>query len=396
MKTSGQRLAYLFDSYYKKTATPQEREELFASINAGAGDDELSEAIRQAWDELHLDTPPLFSGSKTESILSNILNAPEAAPKTRKPRFLWKRFTAAAAVLVVLSYGVYQYLQPDKIAENKTTKVKPLQHDALPGGNKALLTLADGKTIILDNANNGTLAKQGTTIIDKKANGQLVYNMANTTDANAPISINTIATPRGGQYQIILPDGTKVWLNAASSLRFPTRFTGSSREVEITGEAYFEVTKNEKMPFHVKTNRAVVEVLGTHFNVMAYDDEKTMKTTLLEGAVNIKNGTAINRLKPGQQAQIYAGGATNITSDIDVEEETAWKNGMFQFNDVNVDVIFRQAARWYDLDVVYKGDVPAKKFTGRISRNVKASSLLAILNYFDIDAKIEGKNIVVK
>jgi ferric-dicitrate binding protein FerR (iron transport regulator) len=192
-----------------------------------------------------------------------------------------------------------------------------------------------------------------------------------------------------------LPDGTKVWLNSASSLRFPTRFTGVSRQVEITGEAYFEVTKKPAMPFRVKTNRAEIEVLGTHFNVMAYDDESIMKTTLLEGAVNIKSGTFSARLKPGQQAQINTTGQNKVINDVDLDDETAWKNGIFQFRDAEIDVILRQAARWYDVDVSYKSKVPAKEFTGRISRNVKASELLNMLKYAGINLGIEGKNIIV-
>jgi ferric-dicitrate binding protein FerR (iron transport regulator) len=308
---------------------------------------------------------------------------------------LWAKFSAAAVGLLFLSFSVYNYLHKISVAEKSTAKIKPLQHDALPGGNKAILILANGKTIILDNAQNGTLAKQGNTTVNKTADGKLVYNLSNIADTNAVPSINTINTPRGGEYQVILPDGTKVWLNAASSLRFPTRFTGNSRDVEITGEAYFEVTKNKLMPFRVKTSRASIEVLGTHFNVMAYDDETLMKTTLLEGSVNIKSGSATYKLTPGQQAQINATGNTRVTSDIDVDDEVAWKNGIFQFRDAAIDVILRQASRWYDVNVTYKGKVPPREFTGRLSRNVKASALLNMIKYTGIDLHIEGKNIIV-
>ncbi|MEB0250185.1 FecR domain-containing protein, partial [Mucilaginibacter sp. 5B2] len=267
--------------------------------------------------------------------------------------------------------------------------------DALPGGNKAVLTLANGKTIVLDNAENGTLAKEGTTLVKKTTDGQVIYNTNALAGDEAAPSINTISTPRGGQYQVVLPDGTQVWLNSASSLTFPTRFTGRSRQVKITGEAYFEVTKNTLMPFKVKTNRADIEVLGTHFNVMAYDDEVIMKTTLLEGAVSITSGTFSARLKPGQQAQIKSSGQNKIINDVDVDDETAWKNGIFQFREVGIDAILRQAARWYDVPVTYNGKVPDKVFTGRISRNVKASVLLDILKYTGVNLKIEGNKIIV-
>lgn len=397
MKISNLRLRYLFDRYYNKTATPQEQDELFAIIDAGAGSEELSLLIRQVWDDLKPDVAPLFNSDKTNAILKNILGSDGLGTdkKTHNNIFLWAKIASAAIVLFFVSFGLHLYFQAKKVSQNQIVKAKSKLHDALPGGNKAVLTLANGKTIILDNAQNGTLARQGNTLIKKAADGQLIYNVAALANANSAPSINTISTPRGGQYQVILPDGTKVWLNSASSLRFPTRFTGVSRQVEIIGEAYFEVTKKPAMPFRVKTNRAEIEVLGTHFNVMAYDDEKTMKTTLLEGAVNIKSGTFSARLKPGQQAQINTTGQSKVVSDVDLEDEIAWKNGIFQFRDAEIDVILRQAARWYDVDVTYKSKVPAKEFTGRISRNVKASELLNMLKYAGINLDIEGKNIIV-
>jgi transmembrane sensor len=397
MNTSRLRLTYLFDRYYSKTATLQERDELFAIINAAASDEELSLLIRQAWDDLK-PGKPLFDADKTNTMLSNILGADalDKQEKTHNNIFFWARIATAAIALLFIGFGIHQRMCRHKPLQSQLVKIKhSTLHDALPGGNKAILTLADGKTIILDNAQNGTLAKQGATLIKKTADGQLIYNVSALAGANMAPSTNTIVTPRGGQYQIILPDGTKVWLNSASSLRFPTRFTGISRQVEITGEAYFEVTKNAAMPFRVKTNRAQIEVLGTHFNVMAYDDENVMKTTLLEGAVNITSGTFSARLRPGQQAQIKKSGNNKVIDDVDTEDETAWKNGIFQFRDAGIDVILRQAARWYDVDIAYNNKIPAREFTGRISRNVKASELLNMLKYAGIDLKIEGKNIIV-
>lgn len=400
MNTSRSRLSYLFNCYYNKTATPQERDELFAIIAAGKKDQELSNLIRTAWNDLHLDAP-LFNSTKTELILKTILasgNSQEPTEPTKPNHnlLLWAKFSAAAVGLLFLSFGFYNYLHKNKpVVQKSIAKINPPQHDALPGSSKAVLTLANGKTIILDNAHNGTLAKEGNTVVNKTADGKLVYNLSNLADDNAAPSINTINTPRGGEYQVILPDGTKVWLNAASSIRFPTRFTGNSRDVEISGEAYFEVTKNKLMPFRVKTERADIEVLGTHFNVMAYGDEKLMKTTLLEGAVNIKSGSLTYKLKPGQQAQVNATGNTKVTSDIDIEDEVAWKNGIFQFRDAGIDVILRQASRWYDVNVTYQGKIPQKEFTGRLSRNVKASELLKMIQYTGIAVHIEGKNIIV-
>ncbi|TWR31576.1 DUF4974 domain-containing protein [Mucilaginibacter pallidiroseus] len=398
MNTSRQRLLYLFERYYSKTATPQERDELFTVINAGANDHDLADALRRAWDELTA-SAPIFDESKMESILNNILNDGRNTRPNKKNSslYLWARFAMAATLLLFAGAGLYTYLskQPT-VRQKKITKVQPRpKNDALPGGTKALLTLANGQTIVLDNAQNGTLAKQGSTIIKKTEAGRLVYNAAAKADASAAISINTIATPRGGEYQVILPDDTKVWLNAASSISFPTRFTGKTRDVEITGEAYFEVTKNAAMPFHVKTYRGVIEVLGTHFNVMAYNDEKLMKTTLLEGAVNVRLGNVVSKLKPGQQAQIDVSGNTNVINDVDLEDEIAWKNGIFQFRDAGLAQILRQASRWYDVDVVYKGNIPQREFNGRLSRKVKASELLKMLEYTGVNVSIQGKKLIV-
>jgi transmembrane sensor len=398
MSTSKHRLSYLFDRYYAKTATARERDELFAIIAAGQNDAELSDLIRTAWDNLHLQQP-VFAQNKTDKILNTILNAEPSGNNDHKNNIiLWLRVASAAVVLVFAGVVMYFHFKHNQIADvnNHITKVTPVpKHDALPGGDRAILTLANGKVITLDDAHNGTVARQGNTIVTKTADGQLVYDMAKLDAASAVPSINTIATPRGGQYQVVLADGTKVWLNAASSLRFPTRFTGSSRNVEITGEAYFEVTKNPLMPFKVTTSRGEIEVLGTHFNVMDYNDEKLMKTTLLEGAVNLRSGNILSKLKPGEQAQVSAGGATKVVNDIDPEDAVAWKNGIFQFTDAGVDAILRQASRWYDVDVVYKGKIPQKQFTGSISRNVKASELLKMLRYTGLDVGIEGKNIIV-
>jgi ferric-dicitrate binding protein FerR (iron transport regulator) len=268
-------------------------------------------------------------------------------------------------------------------------------HDVLPGGNKAVLTLANGKTITLDSAKNGLLANEGNAHIKKTHDGQLVYEGGKNEAADVPAAMNTVSTPRGGQYQLVLDDGSKVWLNSASSLSFPATFKGATREVEITGEAYFEVAKNAKMPFKVKVNNTVVEVLGTHFNIMAYNDEDAMKTTLLEGSVKISNKQFSGLLKPGQQALLKQNGPIKITDEADADDAVAWKQGIFQFRDASIEAIMRQAARWYDVQVSFAGKIPAKEFTGRISRNVKASELMGMLKYMGVNFKIEDKHITV-
>jgi ferric-dicitrate binding protein FerR (iron transport regulator) len=392
------RLDYLFNSYYNGTATIDERDELFEIINSSATDAELAALIHQAWDSLD-DQGPLFDRSKSEDMLTRILrtNTEQTAQLPVKNNNLpWRKLGVAASLLFLVGFGVYIYSNQKKQAVTKKTIAQTrTKNDVLPGGNKAVLTLANGKTITLDSAQNGLLAQQGTTKINKTRNGQLVYKAGTNIDADA-LAINTISTPRGGQYQLVLSDGSKVCLNSASSLSFPTRFTGKTREVTITGEAYFEVAKNAQMPFRVKSDNTIVEVLGTHFNIMAYSDEAEMKTTLLEGSVKITNGTANGILKPGQQAVLNKAGRLKVLNGVDVDDEIAWKDGIFQFRDAGIDAIMRQAARWYDVEVDYEGKIPQRQFTGRISRNVKASELMNMLGYAGVKFKIQDKLITIQ
>lgn len=392
------RLDYLFNGYYNGTATQAELDELFEIINSSATDAELASLIHQAWERLD-DNGPLFDHSKSEDMLSKILrtnNELPVPPPAKHNNLPWKKLGVAASLLFLVSFGAYIYNNQKRqiVTKKSIAKTRP-KNDVLPGGNKAILTLANGKTITLDSAQNGLLAQQGNTKVNKTRNGQLVYVANNNADAQVSV-INTISTPRGGQYQLVLSDGSKVCLNSESSVSFPTRFTGKTRDVTITGEAYFEVAKNAKMPFRVKSDNTTVEVLGTHFNIMAYNDEAEMKTTLLEGSVKISNGTASGILKPGQQALLNKAGRLKVLSDVDVDDEIAWKDGIFQFRDAGIDAIMRQAARWYDVEVAYEGKIPQREFTGRISRNVKASELMNMLGYAGVKSKIEDKRITIQ
>lgn len=402
MSAFNARLNYLFNSYYHQTATQQERDELFEIINSSANDAELTALIHEAWNALQADDT-LFDAAKSMEMLNNILQSkshPDDIHPIRPPNKnqLWLKVGVAAAMMVFVGFGAYVLINQHKTAANKRAqaRLKPVPvHDVLPGGNKAVLTLANGKTITLDSAKNGLLANEGNAHIKKTHDGQLVYEGGKNGGADVPAAMNTVSTPRGGQYQLVLDDGSKVWLNSASSLSFPATFKGATREVEITGEAYFEVAKNAKMPFKVKVNNTVVEVLGTHFNIMAYNDEDAMKTTLLEGSVKISNKQFSGLLKPGQQALLKQNGPIKITDEADADDAVAWKQGIFQFRDASIEAIMRQAARWYDVQVSFAGKIPAKEFTGRISRNVKASELMGMLKYMGVNFKIEDKHITV-
>lgn len=304
-----------------------------------------------------------------------------------------RRLAAASVILLFCFSGLFFYYKKGK-DQQLTGKSRAVDTLIKPGGNNAILTLADGKKIILNNASEGEIAKQSGISITKTADGQLIYNAVSNGTANAELLYNTIETPKGGQYQIILPDGTKVWLNAASSLRFPAVFTGNERKVELTGEGYFEVAKNKKMPFRVASGSQVVEVLGTHFNINSYHDEAGIKTTLLEGSVRIVSDANKDLLlKPGQQALLH-NNSINVKA-ADMDEAVAWKNGLFQFNNTDLKTVMRQLSRWYDVSVRYEGTVPDEKFGGAIERSLQLSEVFEILEKSKVRFRIEGREVIV-
>jgi transmembrane sensor len=312
-------------------------------------------------------------------------------------RMTWYKWVAAAAVLIVMigtaAYFAFYTNHTSTDVARATPQKERFKNDILPGGNKAVLTLADGSTIVLDDAQNGALAQQGNTKVIKLG-GKLSYDPEN--GQTREVLYNTIATPRGGQYQIALPDGSQVWLNAASSLRFPTAFVGSERRVEITGEAYFEVAKNRSIPFVVSVNGAEVQVLGTHFDVMAYQEENAVKTTLLEGTVRFVSGSNNSLLTPGQQSQLTKEGQIKVLSDVDVEEVMAWKNGMFDFEKTDIETVMRQLSRWYNVEVVFKNKKEYNSLTAELPRNTNLSDVLKVLELSgSAQFDIQGNKIIV-
>jgi len=277
-----------------------------------------------------------------------------------------------------------------------TKPAAPIQ----PGANKAILTLANGQQIILNNAQKGTIGQQGNIRVIKLDSGQLAYaspTVESPADqlAKGPL-YNTISTPRGGQYQVTLADGTKVWLNAESSIRFPTAFAGKNREVELTGEAYFEVKADKSKPFVVKAGQTETRVLGTNFNIMAYSDEGAVKTTLLDGAVSMALGTQSTLLQPGEQGQYDAGRGNMTTRMVNTRAVVAWKDGYYFFDRTPVQNVMRQIARWYDVTIVYQGAAPKDEIVGKLPRTADVKDVLHIMELIGIHFKIEGKTIVVQ
>lgn len=303
---------------------------------------------------------------------------------------IWLRllpYAVAASVIIVAGLFIFKPFSGKK----DDNGISAVPKDIDPGGNKAILTLSDGRTIILDSAINGELTVEGKTAITK-TDGRIDY--ATGIVANAELVYNTISTPKGGQYQLTLSDGSKVWLNAMSSISYPVSFSEAERTVTVTGEAYFEVVKDAKKAFKVKINDAVVEVLGTHFNVKGYNDEAVIRTTLAEGSVRVMTGTSNTVLSPGQEAQITRqGDIKTVTANL--EEALAWKDGKFLFTDAPIEEIMQQVARWYDAEIIFENK-PTDHFNADVSRYVPVSKLLHILELTKrVHFKIENKKIIV-
>ncbi|THU34756.1 DUF4974 domain-containing protein [Niastella caeni] len=319
------------------------------------------------------------------------------------------RLAWAAAILLFIGVGAYIYFQnrpPDSPAIVNNNQPA---NDAAPGTTKAVLTLADGSRIIIDSTQSGKLAVQGQTTVQREQ-GSISYNGTDPSNNSGTQSVlyNTLTTNRGEQSPpLVLSDGTKVWLNAMSSIRFPVAFTGNTRNVTIMGEAYFEVAKNPAMPFHVTVNDMDVEVLGTQFNINSYADEPDVRTTLIEGAVRIVNGqrSMVNKiqeviLRPGEQAIAHSPlnthhSAFTINHSPNIDQVMAWKRGLFDFNHASLQTVLRQLSRWYDIDVQFEGTIPNRSFRGKITRDLKLSQVINILQDLDVKFRIEGKKLIV-
>ena len=303
---------------------------------------------------------------------------------------LWKNWSIAAAA-VFLIFGAVWFSFHTSVLPGAGPKVE----DIGPGGNKATLILANGQRLDLSEAGNGAIASQSGIRILKTADGQIIYEAAEWSGETSSTQFNTIETPIGGQYQVNLSDGTKVWLNAGSSLRYPLKFSKNERRVELTGEGYFEVAQNKSAPFRVSNPKQVVEVLGTHFNIMAYPDEKFLKTTLLEGAVRIRQSGTETLLEPGQQAQLF-NGEIKVSRDIDLEDVVAWKNGYFRFNE-SLESIMNKVSRWYGVQVIYQTSIdPNLSYSGKISRKKNISVILKSIAFdSDLHFRVEGNKVYV-
>ena len=344
--------------------------------------------------EQPIEIPEEFASSEEEhknKILDKLHADLKSDGKKNVKRF--PRYPIAAMLAIFILTGVYLQFKSKPVQFSKVTA--KTDGKIVPGSNKAILTLADGTKINLTDAQSGSLAEQSGRQISKSKSGQLIYTVrAITNKSNAIAAMNTIETPRGGQYQVNLPDGTKVWLNAASSLSFPLTFAANERKVLLTGEAYFEVAKDKAKPFRVEVRDVNVEVLGTHFNVMAYKEDGEVRTTLLEGSVRLNHNDISALLKPGEQGYLSQS-KFNVTP-ANVAMITAWKNGWFLFDNTDLYTLMGQISRWYDVDVIYEEGVKKEVFNGKIARKSELSKVLKILEIGGVRFKIEGHKLIIK
>ncbi|SFE40764.1 FecR family protein [Chitinophaga sp. CF118] len=374
-----ERIKELFELFEADRATPAQERELFQlleNFREEALVDYLVEDLRN--------TTPVapLEAHRWQHVLQKVLKS------GKRPVYTMKKWLVAAAVAILVAGTVYFFL-PRK-EHVITVSNKPA--DIAPGGNKAILTLADGSVVTLDSAQH-TLPTQGAALVRNGANGELLYQAQGGVAENV---FNTLSTPRGGQYQLTLSDGSKVWLNASSSIRFPAAFTGNKREVTITGEVYFEVALKADAPFRVIiAGGNAVEVLGTSFNINAYGEEVKLKTTLLTGAVKVIHENNSQLLKPGQQAQLNKQEQLQVINGADLDAVMAWKNGLFNFSNADLQEVMRQLERWYDITVVYEGNIPQRQFNGEMERNLQLSQVLNILKKSNVNFRVEGRKLVV-
>ncbi|UYQ95488.1 FecR domain-containing protein [Chitinophaga horti] len=373
-------LQHLIDKYLSDELTEAEFRRLWETLDKP----ESEAAWLQAMDELQVSG--LSDAAREDRALAAVQARMVEAPVRSINRGWWRYAAAIVLLLGTGSYFAYQYSVKNQPTIAGNTAQQPTEIE--PGREGAILTLANGSQVVLDSLGNGTIATQnGTTVT--LANGQLAYDAQHA----GAVSMNTITIPRSRQFQLLLPDGTKIWLNSASTLRFPTAFTGSERSVEITGEAYFEVAADPQRPFLVNIGDTKIQVLGTSFNVNAYANEAAMHTTLLAGSVKVEHAGNSMLLKPGQQAKVTDN--IKLINHADTDKVLAWKNGLFNFEGAGVQEVMNQLERWYDIEVVYEKGIPNLHFFGEMSRNVKLADVLAGLEGAGVHFKLDGRKLTV-
>lgn len=392
-----EKLQLLIKAYLDHTISDEDCLELMAytkDIDQGKIDVMLNRQLQE------INEGPLFRGTKADSVLALIKKDPRFISRDERSDLpIYKRLIGStvfriAAVLMLTLFAVLYAIRLEK--EGTAADARADKVVIAPGTNKAVLTLANGKQISLNDAEAGELANEGNVSIRKTGTGQLIYDLSNSSSGDKESAgYNTIQTPKGGAYHVILPDGTLVWLNSASSMTFPTKFS-TNREVSLKGEAYFEVAHRKKTPFHVNVKGSKVEVLGTHFNISAYSDDAEVATTLLEGSVSVSKNNRKSLLVPGQQSLIMDGSDRIVVRTVNTEDVMAWHNGYFRFNDEDIKSILKKVSRWYDVEVEYRNSKPSQKLGGMSYRTKSLNDLLDQLEKIgNLHFKLEGRRIIV-
>ncbi len=402
MNTAGS-IRQIIEKVFNNSATAEELEELIAAFKG-----EHRELILEEMEKISSRLPAsgqwhTGDGVKWSKMADSILQSDGLASgehryaATRVPVYKMPvfRYVAAACIILLIATLFYasEKSQTDKEPNNQKTLVQSMPaEEVLPGGNHAVLQLSDGSIISLDSFKTGPIARQGTASVLKRANGEIVYEPGN----GPELLFNTLITPRGGQYQLMLPDGTKAWLNAASSIRYPVHFNGRERKVETKGEVYFEVARDTRKPFVVNAAGGMeILVLGTRFNVNTYNEEKYIRTTLLEGSVSIKTTGNTRLMKPGQQAVADRQGGLSMQENADLEAVLAWQKGLFNFNKSGIKEIMNQLARWYDIDIKYQGAVKDQLYGGEMHRDLNLSQVLKMLEKSGVRFQLQNKTLTV-
>lgn len=398
-------ISNLLEKAHNGTATPGEWDELIRLIRNDESGEVASSIDRIIQSRIQF-TAEEQDAAEWVKIANTVLDMDKVPPvvrmRTWKPLIGW-----AAAIAVLMGVAAYFYTTSPKAKQPLVQTTGPsLPTDILPGGNRAQLTLSDGTLLSLDSATNGVIARQGNAAIVKLANGAIAYDLKGA--AQGAVMMNTMTTPKGGQYRLSLPDGTKVWLNAASSISFPTAFTGHTRNVSITGEVYFEVVTNKAKPFVVTIHdQNSVEVLGTSFNINSYADEGTMSATLLEGSIRVSDQKNTVMLVPNQQATLalfpgkmpagadYAAQSIRVNGNVDMNQVMAWKNGLFSFENADIRQVMKQLERWYNIDVKYEGEIPAIRLRGKMDRGAKLSGILQFLTDWGVKTRLESRTLII-
>ncbi|MDO6430074.1 FecR domain-containing protein [Flavitalea sp. BT771] len=393
MSSNPIRLQYLFDRYINNICSPDELKEFWQLMGELSENDVVTEEIKQLW-EVKKRSRYSSENVDWDSLFGEMMRKGRSLEidyeRIGRRKVRWIRIAAAACVLAAIVTGGLFFLVSRKT--DGTTTRAGIVNDLMPGKNGAILTLDNGRQVILDSTGDGVIAKQNGARIELNS-GRLTYHKD---DGSTAASLNTMTTPVGRKYQLTLSDGTRVWLNAASSVSYPATFLGAQRVVSITGEAYFEVAANANKPFVVNANGMMIEVLGTNFNINAYSDEDFLKTTLLSGSVRLKKGSSEQLLSPGQQARWGKDEHFRVTDNTDMDLVMAWKNDEFYFSDADLPTVMRQLSRWYDLEVIYEPGAPLNKhFEGEIPMNTMISQVLSVLEKNDVHFHLQGKKLTV-